>query len=334
MSINNDSVIVRRQNRRNEAPKHTGAWKVAFADFTLAMMSFFMVMWLMQVSSKDERVQTAHYMRTHSIFDGSPSFFDPENSPYPIDLGGTPSIIDHEAANRLPPDNPLPGMSEYLSVPQGKKDSALGRGDKLNSLIEGTAATPAELSALLQNFQQIAKQQLAEGNVLVEAVPSGLRVIIKDDKNHQMFPRGQEEMTPFFEDLLFCLGEVFKQIKNSVIISGHTDVTGYNNSNYSNWELSASRALKARQMLVAGGMPANRVEQVNGFGSTRLLNQQDQASSENRRVELLILTPKAEQQLNALFATKTVEETAPAVQQAAKDAQANQPVTRLSEMQQ
>ncbi|WP_417763232.1 flagellar motor protein MotB [Shewanella sp.] len=333
MSTNTESVIIRRQNRRSVGQKHSGAWKVAFADFTLAMMAFFMVMWLMQVSSKEERAKTAHYMRTHSIFDGSPSFFEPENSPYPIDLGGTPSVIDQEVTNRLPPNNPVPGISEFLNIPKGEQDPVAGQGKKLTSMLEGEAATPAELSALLQNFQEIAKQQLAEGNLQVEAVPSGLRVIIKDNKEHQMFPRGQEEMTPFFEDLLFSLGSVFKQIHNSVIISGHTDVTPYSRSGYSNWELSSSRALKARQMLVAGGMPTDRVAQVNGFGSTRLLNTQDKNSSENRRVELLILTAEAERRLNALFATKTVEDTAPAVTQAAAEAKANQPVTRLSEMQ-
>ncbi|MDF0535723.1 flagellar motor protein MotB [Shewanella sp. A32] len=331
---NNSPIVVRRQRRGAEKP-HSGAWKVAFADFTLAMMAFFMVMWLMQVSSKQERSQLAHYMRTHSVFDGSPNFFDPQNSPYPVDLGGSPSIIDNEAPNRLPPDNPIPGMSEYLSVPKGKLEPAAGQGKHLNSLIDGTFATAEELSLLLQNFQDVAQQKQAQANILVDVVPSGLRVIIKDDRHHQMFRRGDVAMTPFFEDLLFSLGAIFKNVQNQVIISGHTDVTSYNSSVYSNWELSAARALQARRLLEAGGMPSERVEQVNAFASTRLLNKENQASSENRRVELLILTPKAEKQLNALFSSMSpATKAAPAVVDAANKAEANQPVTRISEMQQ
>ncbi|WP_244859202.1 hypothetical protein [Shewanella dokdonensis] len=81
-------------------------------------------------------------------------------------------------------------------------------------------------------------------------------------------------------------------------------------------------------------MPAERVEQVNAFASTRLLNTENKTSSENRRVELLILTPKAEKQLNELFSsTAPSDKAAPAVVDAANKAQANQPVTRMSEMQ-
>ncbi|GGZ12660.1 MULTISPECIES: flagellar motor protein MotB [Shewanella] len=335
MNNSDTQIVVRRQRRGDKNAKHAGAWKVAFADFTLAMMAFFMVMWLMQVSSKQERSQLAHYMRTHSVFDGSPNFFEPQNSPYPVDLGGSPSIIDNEAANRLPPDNPLPGMSEYLSIPKGERDPAAGQGKQLNSVIDGTFATAEELSLLLQNFQEIAQTKHAQTNLLVEVIPSGLRVIIKDDRHHQMFPRGEVEMTPFFEDLLFSLGPVFKKVRNQVIISGHTDITSYNSSAYSNWELSAARALQARRLLEAGGMPSERVEQVNAFASTRLLNTEDKTGSENRRVELLILTPKAEKQLNALFSSIAPEsKPAPAVVDAADKAEANQPVTRMSEMQQ
>ncbi|WP_244859201.1 flagellar motor protein MotB [Shewanella dokdonensis] len=252
MNNGETQIVVRKQRRGDHGGKHGGAWKVAFADFTLAMMAFFMVMWLMQVSSKQERSQLAHYMRTHSVFDGSPNFFEPQNSPYPVDLGGSPSIIDSEAPNRLPPDNPMPGMSEYLSVPKGKLDPAAGQGKQLNSMIDGTFATAEELSLLLQNFQDIAEKKQAETNLLVEVIPSGLRVIIKDDRHHQMFPRGEVDMTPFFEDLLFSLGSVFQKVRNQVIISGHTDITSYSSSAYSNWELSAARALQARRLLEAG----------------------------------------------------------------------------------
>ena len=34
-------IIIRRSKRRGHEGKNSGAWKVAFADFTLAMMAFF-----------------------------------------------------------------------------------------------------------------------------------------------------------------------------------------------------------------------------------------------------------------------------------------------------
>ena len=324
--MNSSPIIIKRSARHSTAKaKAGGAWKVAFADFTLAMMAFFMVLWILEVSNVKERAEIANYMRTHSIFDGSPDPFKPGNSPFPVDLGGTPSIVDKHSANALPPDNPLPGMSEYLQVPSGDEKPLAGMGDKLNSLIDGQFDTPAQLSLLLQAFEQLAAQQLAQEHIQVDIVPSGLRVIIRDNKQQQMFVRGQIRMTPFFEDLLLSLGPVFKKVQNKLIISGHTDSTAFSGSQYSNWELSGDRALQARQVLAAGGMPVERVAQVAAFSANRPLNEQDQGSSENRRIELLILTTAAEAELNQLFSPASKDN---AVQQAATAASYNQPVGR------
>ena len=323
--MNSSPVIIKRNLRSSGKAKAGGAWKVAFADFTLAMMAFFMVLWILEVSNVKERAEIANYMRTHSIFDGSPDPFKPGNSPFPVDLGGTPSIVDKNSANALPPDNPLPGMSEYLQVPSGDEKPLAGMGDKLNSLIDGQFDTPAQLSLLLQAFEQLAAQQLAQEHIQVDIVPSGLRVIIRDSKQQQMFVRGQIRMTPFFEDLLLSLGPVFKKVQNKLIISGHTDNTAFSGSQYSNWELSGDRALQARQVLAAGGMPIERVAQVAAFSANRPLNEEDKGSSENRRIELLILTSAAEAELDQLFSPGSKDN---AVQQAAAAASYNQPVGR------
>ncbi len=330
MMKTNSEIVIRRQSRPDSKAKAGGAWKVAFADFTLAMMAFFMVLWILEVSSVKERTEIAHYMRTHSIFDGSPSLFEPGNSPFPVDLGGSPSIVDQGASNRVPPDNPQPGMSEYLNVPNGEEFPNAGKGEALNSLVEGTFATPSELGMLLKVFEELAQEQLAQTNLEVEIVPSGLRVIIRDDKDNQMYKRGQEYMTPFFEDLLFSLGPVFQKVHNQLIISGHTDSSPFNGLSYSNWELSGNRALQARQVLAAGGMPPQRVAQVAAFSSTRLLTPDNPTNSENRRIELLILTPKAESYLEELFSS---DSSSPAVEHAAELARDNQPVSRLEAMQ-
>lgn len=321
-------VIIKRGSRRAAKGKSGGAWKVAFADFTLAMMAFFMVLWILEVSSVKERSEIAHYMRTHSIFDGSANPFKPENSPYPVDLGGSPSVVQQLQSSALPPDSPVPGMSDYLQIPAGEEAPQGGKGDALTSLIEGQYDTAAELSLLLQTFQQIASKQLADQHIQIDIVPSGLRVIIRDNEQQQMFRRGQIRMTPFFEDLLLSLAPVFQKVQNKLIISGHTDSTAFSGSQYSNWELSGDRALQARQVLSAGGMPANRVVQVAAFSATKPLNSVNPQSSENRRIEMLILTSAATEELNKLFSSPG--ESSPAVEDAAAEARRNQPVFRTN----
>ena len=40
---------------------HGGAWKVAYADFVTAMMAFFMMMWLLNATTEQQRQGLADY---------------------------------------------------------------------------------------------------------------------------------------------------------------------------------------------------------------------------------------------------------------------------------
>lgn len=54
-------VIVRRRRGTGDDDHHGGAWKIAFADLMTAMMAFFLVMWLVNVSDKEKIQQIATY---------------------------------------------------------------------------------------------------------------------------------------------------------------------------------------------------------------------------------------------------------------------------------
>ena len=57
-----ESIIVIKKKRVSHGGHHGGAWKVAYADFVTAMMSFFMVMWLMG-SSESVKKSVASYFQ-------------------------------------------------------------------------------------------------------------------------------------------------------------------------------------------------------------------------------------------------------------------------------
>ena len=40
---------------------HGGAWKVAYADFVTAMMAFFMLMWLLNATTEQQKKGIADY---------------------------------------------------------------------------------------------------------------------------------------------------------------------------------------------------------------------------------------------------------------------------------
>jgi chemotaxis protein MotB len=60
-TVPHEVVIVRRRGEGGDDGHHGGAWKIAFADLMTAMMAFFLVMWLLNVSDKEKIQQIATY---------------------------------------------------------------------------------------------------------------------------------------------------------------------------------------------------------------------------------------------------------------------------------
>ncbi|MGL5553964.1 MAG: lateral flagellar motor protein LafU, partial [Aeromonas veronii] len=61
----------------------------------------------------------------------------------------------------------------------------------------------------------------------------------------------------------------------------------------------------ARRVLLAGGMPSDRVAQVVSMADTMLEDTRNPQSSRNRRIELLVMTTQAETNLEQLFSSQT-----------------------------
>ena len=54
-------AIVIRKEEVVEGGHHGGAWKVAYADFVTAMMAFFLLMWLLNATTSEQRRGLADY---------------------------------------------------------------------------------------------------------------------------------------------------------------------------------------------------------------------------------------------------------------------------------
>jgi chemotaxis protein MotB len=54
-------IIVRRRSGDGDEGHHGGAWKIAFADLMTAMMTFFLVMWLLSATDKEKIQKIATY---------------------------------------------------------------------------------------------------------------------------------------------------------------------------------------------------------------------------------------------------------------------------------
>ena len=61
MSEGHQEIIIIKRHGAHEEEPHGGAWKIALADFMTAMMALFLVMWLINSTSKDQKATIAEY---------------------------------------------------------------------------------------------------------------------------------------------------------------------------------------------------------------------------------------------------------------------------------
>ncbi len=265
-------VIVRRIKKYNKG--HGGAWKVAFADFATAMMSFFLVLWLTASTTPEQREAIQGYFE-------DPIGFTEGGSPNPVDLGGSASVTQQSSQDKVPDD--ITFEDEVIE-------------DMAESIEE------RRLMELMQSIQQQINEsdKLKEfkDQLLLDITDEGLRIQIVDKSKRPMFDSGKSELKFYSEAILFELASTIARVPNKLSVTGHTDAQPFAiGDEYSNWELSADRANAARRALVEGGVSADQVSRVVGLASSVLLDEADPLSPANRRIAIIILNKRSEYQI-------------------------------------
>jgi chemotaxis protein MotB len=121
MTAPHELVIVRRRGGDGDEGHHGGAWKIAFADLMTAMMAFFLVMWLVNVSDKEKIEQIATYFNpmklnskapTEKGVDDKKEVLKPAVQTPTGDKGVGVSIVDEKAKRKA---NAKPGGNGELT---------------------------------------------------------------------------------------------------------------------------------------------------------------------------------------------------------------------------
>lgn len=276
-------TIIKRVIKKKHHGNHSGAWKVAFADFTLAMMALFMMLWIIGMVSEEERQEIVAQINGKTIF-AQQSFI---SIPSKSKSGGgqfSDSIDGLEQAKETKSN-----LAVEIPEPEQSLEEVVGRSGN-------------EMEELSRIIMQITSVYDAQSNLQIEVVPQGLRILIQDDKQRDMFQRSSAVLTPFFSRLLGELAPVFNEIENKIIITGHTDASRYRDQVlYNNWNLSGERALMAHRALVNGGLHKGRILQINAMADQMLLDPLDPLAAKNRRIEIMVLTRTASDTLYQFF---------------------------------
>jgi chemotaxis protein MotB len=125
-------------------------------------------------------------------------------------------------------------------------------------------------------------------NVSLRLDSRGLVVSIATDD--VLFASGSPALQPSGREIITALAPILEDFDNEILIEGHTDTVPLNQNGYTNWNLSADRAIAVLDLLQASGINPTRLS-ATGYGEYRPIsdNSTETGRSANRRVELVIV---------------------------------------------
>ncbi|WP_298969564.1 flagellar motor protein MotB [uncultured Roseobacter sp.] len=254
---------------------HGGAWKVAYADFVTAMMAFFMMMWLLNATTEQQRQGLADYFSPtipiNRISGGGDGSF------------GGDSIFSEETL----PQNGLGASTQHAT----RKDKASGEsgvseeGGERNRSDGELEAVVAELTA---RGGESAVMENALKHVVTRITDEGLVIELFALDGVPLFVEGTDQPTPLMESLVDLVASVGQSVTNDVAIGGHVRAGPIVLAENPVWDNSFARASRTRMMLQSGGLSAARMHRVTGHADREPVHRNPMATR-NDRVEIVFL---------------------------------------------
>src|SRR5690606_16209472 len=68
MSMSDRPILIKKVKKVVGGGHHGGAWKVAYADFVTAMMAFFLLLWLLNATTEEQKKGIAEYFSPVTTF--------------------------------------------------------------------------------------------------------------------------------------------------------------------------------------------------------------------------------------------------------------------------
>jgi len=322
-------IIIKKKKGGHGHAHHGGAWKVAYADFVTAMMAFFLLMWLLNATTENQRKGIADYFDPRipisrvsgggtDMFGGDSIFTseqlaqngaggnanqtaeddeakDKRNQDMPPEAQHRPAqMIDPDRQRGTLQDSEVQGDAKRFA-PDGESAEAphprtgTGEGDAAGEA-KAQAQAQALAEAIQRKVQERADYNGLDKHLIFKATEEGLRIEVVDRDGAPMFESGNADSTPRMQALVQVIAEVVRETSAKVALTGHTDAIPFATpGRYGNWELSTDRAHAARRLLVRHGVGQNRIQRVEGLADTVPLLTENPKDPRNRRIGIVIL---------------------------------------------
>ncbi len=268
-------VIIKRKKVIVGGGHHGGAWKVAYADFVTAMMAFFLLMWLLNATTEQQRKGLADYF--------NPSIPISRTSGGGNGAFGGDSILS---------ENTLLGNGSGTSSPNRSSQDQASNTDKSGA---DSGAAPEVLLAevekqLLARSGESATMERILQHVVTRITDEGLVIELFDLPDAALFKGETAEPNEILGGLASVLADVLVATTNALAINGHTHSYPIVLIDNPVWGLSAARGQKLREMMVQNDLPDSRFARVSGHADRDLVVA-DASNPRNNRLEVILLRP-------------------------------------------
>jgi chemotaxis protein MotB len=272
------TVIVKKVKKAGHA-HHGGAWKIAYADFVTAMMAFFLLMWLISMTTQEQKIGLAEYF--------APGNVSPSTSGAGGMLHGT--ALDTTGNKPSTPNDTETGSPEQFNK---ARPTRVGRPANLEAS-RPAASAQADYSAMaslrqaLQSMPDIAE---LSHNIIIEQTKEGVNVSLVDENGRSMFREGSVEPYERTRRVLEAIAPTLRRLPNRLTITGHTATARPGKAQAGEpWNLTAGRAIAVREILAGAGVPNDNFSSVVGRADNEPLFPDDPYMASNRRVTITLL---------------------------------------------
>jgi chemotaxis protein MotB len=292
---NYDQPIIIKKVKKHRHVHHGGAWKIAYADFVTAMMAFFLLLWLISMTTPEQKEGLADYFAPAALSlstsgaGGVMGGTAMDNSGNQMS-GSSADVIDDRPASPQSSDQGTTDMHIGGPARQQGSEQLANSDSEFNLKSVDTQAFHSAAASIKQAWQALPEVTPFMDNLLIEETKDGLDIQIIDQQGRPMFPEGSKYPLEHTRAAIAAIGPILQQLNAQVTISGHTAAGGrYDNPRYGPWELSADRANVVRSILGEFGMSDDRFKAVSGRATDEPFFPNDPYMSANERVRITVL---------------------------------------------
>ncbi len=263
-------IIIKRKKVIKGGGHHGGAWKVAYADFVTAMMAFFMLMWLLNATTEQQKSGLADYFTPtipivqksgggNGAFGGDSIF-----SEQTLSQNGTGASV-----NRVSAEDKARGATAEDTDAQNETF------ESLNELLLGHGGESKVMENMLEH-------------IVTRITDEGLVIEIYSHDRLQIFEGDSATPTPLLRDLATLISQISKTVTNDIAIGAHVRARPLVLKENPVWELSQERATQMRRLMEGRSIKPERIQRITGHADREHVVRNPMALR-NDRLEIVLL---------------------------------------------